>query len=85
MDGVARFGIAQAEAYQDRIEKVFGLLAENPGMARERRELDPPVRVHPCGAHVIVYGVGTDGGVLIIRVRHGREDWLDGPGDDPEG
>jgi toxin ParE1/3/4 len=80
MEGVALFGAAQAEACQDRIERTFERLAENPGMARERREIDPPVRVHPCGAHIIVYTVAADGGVLVIRVRHGREDWIGDPG-----
>jgi toxin ParE1/3/4 len=37
------------------------------------------VRVHPCGSHIIIYTVNKAGGVLIVRVRHGREDWADPP------
>jgi len=84
MEGVELFGIDQAEAYQDRLERTFGLLAESPRIARERREIDPPVRVHPCGAHIIVYTAAADGGILIVRIRHGREDWIHHPGAEPE-
>ncbi|MFH6783095.1 MULTISPECIES: type II toxin-antitoxin system RelE/ParE family toxin [Methylobacterium] len=43
-------------------------------MAGERRELRPPVRLHPYGAHLIVYAVERDD-ILIVRVLHGRQDW----------
>jgi toxin ParE1/3/4 len=62
-----------------RLRRTFDLLAENPRLARERTELSPPVRVHPCGAHVVIYTVEDDGTVLIVRVRHGREDWAGSP------
>ena len=74
LEGMTLFGLAQAERYHARLRRSFELLADNPEMARERPELSPPARVHPCGSHVIVYIV-QDGGVLIVRVRHGREDW----------
>lgn len=77
--GAARFGTAQADAYHDRLERAFALLAIHPYLARERTELVPPVRVHPVGAHVIVYRVEADGAVLIVRVRHGHEDWQSDP------
>jgi hypothetical protein len=31
--------------------------------------------IHPHGAHIIIYR-DIDSDILIIRVRHGREDWL---------
>lgn len=68
------FGLAQAERYHARLQHTFELLADNPEMARERPELSPPARLHPCGSHIIISVVDSDG-VLIVRVRHGREDW----------
>jgi toxin ParE1/3/4 len=50
------------------------MLADNPLIARERRELAPPMRLHPYQAHMIVY-VEDGAGVLIVRVLHGRQDW----------
>lgn len=73
------FGLAQAERYHARLQRAFDLLAANPTMARERSELSPPVRIHPCGSHIILYIVVADSDVLIVRVRHGREDWVEAP------
>lgn len=74
--GAAEFGLAQADAYHTRLERIFELIADQPGIARIREEISPPVRVHPYGAHIIIYQEDTSGSVLIIRIRHSREDWL---------
>lgn len=81
VEGYHRFGEAQAEAYAAKLHSTFSLLAEFPELAREREELSPPVRVHSCGVHVILYLVTDARDVLIVRVRHGREDWLKLPPD----
>ena len=77
-ESYVRFGPNQADAYNDRLFAAFDLIAANPAIARERTEYAPPVRIHPVGTHVVVY-VETDEGVLIVRVRHGREDWRSDP------
>jgi toxin ParE1/3/4 len=69
------FGDRQAELYHRSLETTFELIADNPRLARLRDEIRPPVRVHPHGAHLIVYLVDKSGDVLIIRVYHGRENW----------
>lgn len=74
LEGLALFGPQQADQYHNELSGLFQLLAENPRMARERAELSPPVRVHPHKAHVIVY-LEDGEGILIVRVRHGHEDW----------
>lgn len=74
LEGLRDYGPALAEAYQDRIDHAIRLIAEHPGMARERVEISPPVRVHPVGSHIIIYRSDGDG-VQVLRVRHGREDW----------
>ncbi len=72
--GAQHFGVAQSDRYVDELFDTFELLAENPQMARERRELNPPMRLHPFHAHLIAYLV-RDGDILIVRVLHGRQDW----------
>lgn len=72
--GAERFGVQQSEQYLDGLFQTFDLLAENPYLARERRELNPPMRLHPYGAHMIVYAITGDD-ILIVRVLHGRQDW----------
>ncbi len=78
IEGVAMFETHQAEAYHTAMERTFELLAENPNMARQSTEITPPVRIHPYQSHLIVY-VENDSDILIVRVRHGREDWKNNP------
>jgi toxin ParE1/3/4 len=73
--GVRNFGTPHARRYHDELFETLDLIARHPGMARERREIQPPVRIHPFKAHLIVYVLGEDGVVFVIRVRHGHEDW----------
>jgi len=53
--GFAVFGVDQAERYHEGMVSVFELLADNPQLARERREFDPPVRLHPYQAHIFAH------------------------------
>ena len=73
--GIRLFGRAQARKYHDELFAVFDLIAANPRMARERHELTPPIRVHAFKAHLVLYVIEEEGGVLVVRVRHGHEDW----------
>jgi toxin ParE1/3/4 len=75
-ESAARYGVTHAEDYAEGLAATFALLAANPRMARERHEFDPPVRMHPYRAHLIVYSESRGGdGILIVRVLHAREDW----------
>ncbi len=78
IEGIGRFGLAQADHYHADMAATLDFLARYPRAARLREELDPPVRIHRCGSHLIVYEEAEDG-VLILRVRHGREDWSTDP------
>lgn len=79
LEGATLFGVNQAERYAQELVRSFEFLSTHPKAARERLEINPPVRIHPSGVHMIVYEIDPNGDVLIIRVRHGREDWLDKP------
>ncbi len=71
---VENFGAEQALAYRDELIRTLQVLAENPAAARLRTELNPPVRVHPHKAHLIIY-IEQGESILIVRIRHGRENW----------
>lgn len=73
--GIRSFGEAQARSYHRDLFRTFGLIADFPRIARERTEISPPVRIHPHKAHLIVYLIDGKGDVLILRIRHGHEDW----------
>jgi toxin ParE1/3/4 len=76
--GLATLGRSQADSYHDGLLAMFDLLAEFPQSARERSEVQPPVRIQPYQSHVVVYEI-VDDGILILRVRHGHEDWTANP------
>jgi len=78
IQGHDQFGPRQADRYQDELTAVFQRLAAFPGLARLRPEHQPPVRILPHKAHVIVYEEEAEG-VIIQRVRHGHEDWQGDP------
>ncbi len=76
VDGFAQFGRAQAETYHDGLFATFEFLANYPRAARLREEMARPVRVHRYRSHLIIYRIDGDDTVIILRIRHGREDWL---------
>ncbi len=76
LTGVRTFGQVKADRYYLDLQDTCDFLSRFPQAARERTEIEPPVRIHPHKAHVIVYVVLNDD-VLILRIRHGSEDWSD--------
>ncbi|MGY6553679.1 MAG: type II toxin-antitoxin system RelE/ParE family toxin [Wenzhouxiangella sp.] len=75
--GALQFGSRQADTYLALLENAFRFLAENPLAARRRSELSPDIRIHSVQSHLIIYRVEGDGSILVIRVRHGHEDYAD--------
>jgi toxin ParE1/3/4 len=80
-ESAQRFGLAHADRYFDGLEATFEFLAQYPHAARERTDLSPPLRAHPYKAHVILFQI-EDGGIVVVRLRHGHEDWQAPPAND---
>lgn len=76
IEGLALFGLAQADKYHDGLTIAFEFLADFPRAARLREEIQPPVRAYRYKSHMILYDLGADDAVIILTVRHGREDWI---------
>jgi toxin ParE1/3/4 len=76
LEGIKQFGLPQADAYHEGLNAIFAFLSDYPNAARLREEISPPVRMHPYKAHLVIYDVEDDDEVIILRVRHGREDWI---------
>ena len=73
--GAASFGKKQAEKYLRTFMEAFALIGEYPKLAQERPEVKSGFRFHPVGAHLVIYTI-DDRGVLIVRVCHAHEDWM---------
>ena len=65
---------AQADRYIESLVIVFELLLAMPKMAHERTEFKPPVRIHPTGAHLVIYRINGEF-LDILRVLSGQQDW----------
>ena len=72
--GATEWSPNQADRYIDGIMAVFDLLCAMPGIARERMEFNPPVRIHPSGSHLIICCT-LDDHFDVLRVLGGRQDW----------
>lgn len=78
IDGIINFGLSAAEDYHARIKRSLAFIESHPEGARLRTEITPAIRAHPAGAHLIIYSAEV-GDVLVIRIRHSREDWQSAP------
>jgi len=76
VSGAESFGVDQARRYHLKLFAAFVFLAQNPRAAHLRLQISPPVRVHPVGSHLIIYTLGKNDDVFILRIRHAHEDWL---------
>lgn len=74
--GARTFGTAQAERYHEGLVRAFGQIAADPHLARERTDLTPPVRLSGYESHVIIYRIEPNRDILIVRILHGRQDWM---------
>lgn len=72
--GAAEWSPERADRYVDEITAVLDLLCAMPGIARERLEFTPPVRIHTSRTHLIIYRTVGDH-LDVLRILGGRQDW----------
>ena len=72
--GADRWSIRQADDYENGLRALIELIAENPGMAPDRG-LASKVRALSYRSHIVAYRIMEEG-ILVVRVLHGRSDWL---------
>ena len=75
--GAMDFGREQSVLYHGKLLRCCQFLAENPTASRLRTEVRPPVRAYPCQSHIIIYEIDDANNILILRIHHGHEAWLD--------
>ncbi len=70
---IAADNINAAITFNERLNKCFELLADNPKIGRERPELKQDLRSFPEGNYLVFYREWS-GIVAIARVLHGARD-----------
>jgi len=68
------WSVERADRYIDDLTFSFDVLVSHPELARERKEFNPPVRIHPHQKHLIIYTIVADH-ISIIRILGGGQDW----------
>ncbi|HAF81696.1 MAG TPA: plasmid stabilization protein ParE [Brevundimonas sp.] len=76
IQGVQTFGMAQADRYIDDLLQALDRIQDFPNIARLRETITPAVRAYVFRSHVILYDLEDDDGVVVIRIRHAHEDWM---------
>lgn len=70
---IAEDSEAQADAFVDRFNAQFQLLALQPGLGRNRDDMLAELRSFPFERYVIFYRAIHDG-IDVVRVLHGARD-----------
>jgi len=72
-DYMAESSPLRASRYIKKIRSKLILLADNPLIGRARPDLAEGIRHFPVGNHLVFYTPIEDG-IIVVRVRHQRED-----------
>lgn len=67
------FGLQQAGRYERGPHRTISIVAENPHIAAERTEKEPPVGIYHHAKHQIVYLIEADH-ILVARVLRDEVD-----------
>lgn len=70
------WSVSLAETYICGLASDMDLLVQHPGIARERTEIRPPVRLYRSGLHLIIYRIEA-GWLDVLRIVHARQSWAD--------
>lgn len=67
--GLGRWGLEQADNYQDQLEKMIRYLAENPQHGKDQSFIVNGLRSFPSGSHRVFY-MFEEGYITVVRVLH---------------
>jgi len=66
--------VTQADQHVDALAQRFAMIAAMPGLAQERPEFIPPVRIHVHEGLLVIYRL-AGGEAVILRLLGARQDW----------
>jgi len=68
------WSVSQAETYIRGLTADLDLLVQHPGIARERVEICPPVRLYRSESHLIIYRIEAEW-LDMLCIVHARQNW----------
>lgn len=71
---VQTWSTQQAETYIRGLAEALEAIARYPEIARERKEITPPIRLYAYQSHLIIYRIEKEF-VAIIRIVHASRHW----------
>jgi toxin ParE1/3/4 len=74
--GAKKFGEIQSKAYAELLAQSLRILQSSPHLAVVKPGYHRPIRVHPVGAHLIVYEL-RETEICVVRVLHGHQNLAD--------
>ena len=72
-DTAQKWGVAQADRYDEGLEKAVDILADNPDLGRECSEIQQNLRRFEHEKHIIFYRKRKQA-TFIVRILHQRMD-----------
>ncbi len=74
LHGARTWSPDKADRHLDALGRSLEILLSMPEMARERREFNPPVRIHVTLGHLVIYRIEEDH-LAILRILGAGRDW----------
>ena len=75
INGLDRFGEAQADQYLDEFYHLFDLFSDNPEMGVDIDVQGNKLQLHSHKSHIVIFEPIYDG-VKILRIFHGGADYF---------
>ena len=69
-----KWGKRQRDRYLKQLDDAFEILARQPEIGKDAKDIKPGYRKFGHGSHVIFYRAGTDSKIVVIRILHGSMD-----------
>lgn len=74
--GIENFGEKQSREYKDELLDLLDLIALQPKMGIARQVRKKALRTMFFHNHIVFYRIGR-GKVRVLRILHGKQNWLD--------
>ena len=69
-----KWGKRQRNKYLKELDDAFRLLARQPEIGRDAKDIKPGYKKYTQGSHIIFYREGSESKIVVIRILHNSMD-----------